>query len=122
MKLAITTTAPQIDAAADPRFGRAAAFCVIDTASGARETHPNPALDAASGAGVRAAQALIDQGVEAVISGAYGPKAHQVLTAAGLELYLVPPEVKELDALLERFQNGSLLRAEAVTHGGHANA
>lgn len=122
MKIAITITAPQTDAAADPRFGRAAAFCVIDTDSGAREAYPNPAQDAASGAGVRAAQALIDRGVEAVISGAYGPKAHQVLAAAGLGLYLAPAEVKELDALIERFQDGSLVRAEAATHGGHAHA
>lgn len=122
MKLAISISAPRSDAPADPRFGRAAAFCLIDTDSGAREVQPNPALEAASGAGVRAAQSLISAGVEAVISGAYGPKAHQVLGAAGLGLYLAPGDISDLDTLIARFQNGELARAETATHGGHAHA
>ena len=89
MKIAVSVTAPEQDAAFEPRFGRAAAFLIIDTSSGERQAIANPAAQLGSGAGIRAAELLIRQGVEAVISGAFGPKAHDVLRAAHVEMYQV---------------------------------
>jgi predicted Fe-Mo cluster-binding NifX family protein len=74
MKIAISVTRPESSAVFDPRFGRAAAFVVVDTRTGDRCAIANPAAQMGSGAGIRAAEFLVRQGVEAVISGAFGPK------------------------------------------------
>jgi predicted Fe-Mo cluster-binding NifX family protein len=47
----------------------------------------NPAAQLSSGAGIRAAEFLVRQGVEAAISGAFGPKACNVLHASGIQIY-----------------------------------
>ena len=39
------------------------------------------------GAGVRAAQTVVDEGVGAVVAGEVGPKAYEVLDAAGVRVY-----------------------------------
>ena len=91
MKLAITATAPQLDALSDPRFGRCAHFIVFDTESQAWEALPNPAAGAQQGAGTLAAQYLSERGVQAVVSGEFGPKAQHALTAANIQLFTATP-------------------------------
>ena len=44
----------------------------------------NPHRDAAQGAGIQTAQLVADKGTKAVITGEVGPKAGQVLEAAGI--------------------------------------
>ena len=43
--------------------------------------------DQLSGAGIATAQTVVDTGAQVVISGRVGPKALDVLTAAGLQVY-----------------------------------
>jgi predicted Fe-Mo cluster-binding NifX family protein len=87
MKIAVSVSSPDPEADFDPRFGRAAAFVIVDDDTDEQQAVINPAALLNSGAGIRAAEFLIRQGVEAVISGAFGPKAHDVLRTAGLRLY-----------------------------------
>jgi predicted Fe-Mo cluster-binding NifX family protein len=71
----------------DPRFGRAAAFVILDTASGATEVVSNAeGVAAAHGAGIAAAQLMAQRGVSCVITGRVGPKAEQALQAAGIRV------------------------------------
>jgi predicted Fe-Mo cluster-binding NifX family protein len=51
----------------------------MDTASGSIESFANPAMDASSGAGTKAMQALLDKGVEVVITGRVGPHAQAMV-------------------------------------------
>ena len=53
MKLAISISGNKLDSPFDPRFGRAAAFCLVESDTGAWTAHENPALSASGGAGVR---------------------------------------------------------------------
>lgn len=88
MKVAITAQGKTVDSQVDPRFGRAVQFVVVDTDTDEFQTHDNSVnVQAASGAGVQAAKALIDLGVGAVITGNIGPKAMEVLQAANLDIY-----------------------------------
>jgi predicted Fe-Mo cluster-binding NifX family protein len=87
MKIAISVAAPKLGAAFDPRFGRATAFVIVDTDTGEKQALPNPAAQLGSGAGIRAGELLIRQGVDAVISGAFGPKAYDVLQASNVRLF-----------------------------------
>jgi len=106
MKIAISVTAPKPGAAFATRFGRAPAFVIIDTNTDDRQTVANPAARAGGGAGIRAAEFLIRQGVEAVISGAFGPKASDVLRPSGLRLYRAASGT--VDDLVARLLKGDL--------------
>ena len=87
MKIAISATAPHLDADLDPRFGRCSYFLVVDTESMEFEAIENPAMTAPGGAGIQAAQAVVNEGVEAVVTGDCGPNAYQVLSTAGIPVY-----------------------------------
>ena len=120
MKIVITISGNTIDSPFDPRFGRAAAFCLVDTETGAWTVHENPALSASGGAGVQAAQFIAKLGAQAVISGAYGPNAFDTLSPAGIEMYLAPTgDTLTAADVLALFKAGKLQKAEAATHAGH---
>lgn len=87
MKVAVTAQGRDLDAMVDPRFGRCQYFLFIDTQSGALDAETNPAREAAGGAGIQAAQRVVDKGVEAVVTGFVGPNASRVLQAAGVKVY-----------------------------------
>jgi predicted Fe-Mo cluster-binding NifX family protein len=86
MKIAATSTGMDLDCAMDPRFGRCAYLTILDTDSGELDATPNPFLDAAGGAGVQAAQWVLDRDVEVLLTGTCGPKAAAVLRDAGIRV------------------------------------
>ncbi len=90
MKVAVTAMGPGINAAFSPTFGRAPYFVIVDV-NGENVSEvksiPNPGASAPRSAGVMAAQALINEGVSAVISGSFGPNAHAILSQAGIGMY-----------------------------------
>lgn len=124
MKIAISITGNNIESPFDPRFGRAAAFCIVDSETGEWSARENPALSASGGAGVQAAQFVAKLGAQAVVSGAYGPNAADTLAPAGVEMYLAPTD-KPLTAadVLALFKAGKLSKTDSATHegrhGGH---
>ncbi len=106
MKIAVSVTTPKPDAAFESRFGRAAAFAIVDTNIGEQQVVANPAAQLGGGAGIRAAEFLIRHDVEAVISGAFGPKAYNVLHTSGVRLYQARSGT--VDDLITRLLNGDL--------------
>ena len=120
MKIAISISGNTPDSPFDARFGRAAAFCIVDTESGEWQAFDNPALSASGGAGVQAAQFIARQGAQAVVSGAFGPNAFDTLAAAEIEMYLAPGnQAHTVAEILVMFKAGQLTKAEAATHEGH---
>lgn len=113
-KIAITLAAPGgLDQKMDPRFGRAAAFLFVDVDEGtvvAEES--NAAVSAAHGAGTAAASSMQQHGASGVISGRFGPKAAQALSAMNLEMWAAPNGVTAREAL-ELYKSGSLKKASA---------
>lgn len=87
MKVAVSSIGQTIDSPMDPRFGRAAYFLVVDSETMQFSVIDNIARSASGGAGIAAAQAVIDAKSDAVITGQLGPNALNVLSDAGLELY-----------------------------------
>ena len=92
MKIAVTSTGESASSPIDQRFGRAQVFLVHDletevwTAVHNRQERGTgrAGQGPAHGAGVQAAQRIVDLGVGAVITGACGPKASAVLESAGV--------------------------------------
>jgi predicted Fe-Mo cluster-binding NifX family protein len=88
MKIAVSATAPDLDAHLDPRFGRCQYLLIVNTESMEFEAIENPAMSAPGGAGIQAAQAVVNKGVKAVVTGDCGPNAYQVLSAAGVSVFV----------------------------------
>jgi predicted Fe-Mo cluster-binding NifX family protein len=85
VKIAVSSQQPDVNSAIDPRFGRAPYFVIYDTESGEIETVDNLAnANQAHGAGTGTAQFVVNKHVDIVVAGNLGPKAEQVLQAAGI--------------------------------------
>jgi predicted Fe-Mo cluster-binding NifX family protein len=86
MKIAIPTKGHDLSSQVEPRFGRCPRFLIVDSETLEFETVENTAASMGGGAGLRAAQIVVDQGVELVVAGEVGPKAYDVLDAAGVRV------------------------------------
>ncbi|MEA1922798.1 MAG: NifB/NifX family molybdenum-iron cluster-binding protein [Pseudomonadota bacterium] len=93
MKVAISVTKAGAGAGLEMRFGRCPYFTVYNSETKEYEWFENAGIKAASGAGTGAAQALLDRGVDVVVSGQFGPKAAQVLGAANIKMLLGAAEL-----------------------------
>jgi predicted Fe-Mo cluster-binding NifX family protein len=88
MKIAVTSTGTSSNSPIDQRFGRAQCFLVHDLEAGEWSVIDNSQdHEAARGAGVQAAQHIVDRNVAAVVTGNCGPKAFAVLKAADIAVY-----------------------------------
>ena len=104
MKVAITVEQPQMDSMVDSRFGRCRYFIFADTETQEWDAVENRDAALSTGAGIAAAQMVVNRGARVVITGLVGPKALQVLNAAGVQIVSVP-EVTARQAL-EDFRTG----------------
>jgi predicted Fe-Mo cluster-binding NifX family protein len=88
MKIVITANGTELEAQASPVFGRCPAYVFVDTETMQFEGLENPAIAAPSGAGIQAAQFVIERGGQAVVTGNVGPNAYGVFQASGVPVYL----------------------------------
>lgn len=68
-------------------FGRAPFFLLHDTDKNESEFLENPAAQAQGGAGIKAAQFVVDNGAESLITVRCGENAAEVFKAAGIKIY-----------------------------------
>lgn len=68
-------------------FGRAPYFLIHDTDTKTSEIKVNPAAEAEGGAGLKAAQFVVDAGADALITVRCGQNAADVFMAAGVKIY-----------------------------------
>ncbi len=120
MKIVITVSTPDVKSELDPRFGRGAYFLVVDTDTLEWQAHPNPGVNAPGGAGVQAAQFMVEQKAGAVVSGDFGPNAFNALNAAGISMYLFG-SCRAVREVIVQFKAGQLEQVGAATRGeGHS--
>ncbi len=111
MQIVIPANGADLDAPASPVFGRCQTFIFVDPETLAFTVLPNPALDAPGGAGVQAAQTVVQRGVAAVIAPSLGPNAFRVIQAAGIPVY--QQQGATVRDVLNAFNTGQLPRLEA---------
>lgn len=70
-----------------PSFGRCPFFLFAHSDTGEERVVENPAAQAQGGAGLKAAQCVVDGEAEALITVRCGENAAQVLQAAGITVY-----------------------------------
>jgi predicted Fe-Mo cluster-binding NifX family protein len=118
MKLVITSSGRTLNDPVDPRFGRAAFFIVVDSDTGAFESHPNTqSLNAAQGAGIQSAETVSKLGANAVLTGHCGPKAFRALQAAGIQIVIGAEGT--VQQAVEAFKKGVLKPADKADVEGH---
>ena len=117
MKIAVSATAPGLDAEVDPRFGRCQYFVIIDPQSMQFEALDNSNAMAAGGAGISTAQMIASRGVEVVLTGNCGPNAYQTLLAAGIQVISgVSGKIKDA---VEAYKTGTLQPSAQPSVGSH---
>lgn len=87
MKIAVSASGNNLESAVDPRFGRCAWFLFVDSETLEFEAVSNEAAASAQGAGIMAAQTVLERKPDAVITGNMGPNAWKVLQAADMPVY-----------------------------------
>jgi len=87
MKIVVTANGADLDAPASPVFGRCPVYIFVDTETMEFEAVENPAINAAGGAGIQAAQFVVERGARAVVTGNVGPNAFNVFQSAGVPIY-----------------------------------
>jgi predicted Fe-Mo cluster-binding NifX family protein len=117
MKIAISSTGKNIDSQIDPRFGRCQYFVFIDPETMEFEALENEGVMAMGGAGVQAAQLIVQKEAKALVTGNLGPNAASALSASGIKVYLVPGgTVKEV---AEAYKSGTLKEVSGSTVPSH---
>ena len=117
MKIAITATGPSLEAEAEPRFGRCPYFIIADPETLEFSAEENSSATTAHGAGIAAAQAIADKGVQAVLTGHCGPNAFQVLSAAGIPVLIgISGKVRDVIA---GYRAGKYKAGEQANVHGH---
>ncbi len=87
MKLAASATGKKLSSQIDPRFGRSAYFVIVETNDMSFEAFENDNVSMNTGAGISSANFIISKGAKALLTGNCGPKAMQVFSAAGIEVF-----------------------------------
>jgi len=117
MKIAISSTGKDIGSQIDPRFGRCQYFVFIDPETMEFEALENEGVMATGGAGVQAAQFVLQKGGNALITGNLGPNAASALSASGIKVFLVSGGT--IRDVVQAYKSGSLKEASGATVPPH---
>jgi predicted Fe-Mo cluster-binding NifX family protein len=122
MKIVVSASGPGLDAPASPVFGRCPTYVFVDVDSLEVESIENPAVSAAGGAGIQAAQFVVERGAQAVVSGNVGPNAFGVLQSAGVPVYLFNEgTVRQAVKAYKKGQLSTAGQANVRAHAGMGN-
>lgn len=117
MKIAFPSLGKELGSMLDDRFGRAERFLVIDTATKSIEIIENAGgQDSEHGAGINAAQLVVDAGAEAVVASHCGPKAFKVFEAA--KVVVLQGRIASIADLLAEYAAGSLVEMAGPRKAG----
>jgi len=118
MKIIITSTGDSLDSELDQRFGRAEMFILYNTDDDSFSVIDNKQnIESLSGAGIQAAQNIINSGAEAVITTNCGPNAFRVLSTAGVKVF--SSKGGKIKDIIDDYKNGKLKEFKEANVEGH---
>ncbi|HUU78141.1 MAG TPA: NifB/NifX family molybdenum-iron cluster-binding protein [candidate division Zixibacteria bacterium] len=116
MRIAVSSTGINLDASVDPRFGRCVQFLIVETDNMSFQVFNNQAQFEGHGAGISAAQNILSQNINVIITGNIGPNAFRVVQAANVKVYMSGGNIKEA---INKLLNNELPHQNAPTNTGH---
>jgi predicted Fe-Mo cluster-binding NifX family protein len=106
MKIAISSNGETNESILDARFGRCEYFQIHDTEKKEVKILENLGKCANGGAGIVAANQLIDEKVDVIITGNLGPNAFKLIDVAHVKAYKC--ENISITAVFEKYNNNEL--------------
>jgi len=121
MIIGVSSTGKEKNSPVDFRFGRCMYFAIVDTSDDSLKVVQNEGVNSSHGAGIAAAQQIIDEKAEAVITGNMGPNAMELLKASGIKVFNVAGGTVE--GAVKLFQENKLEEIDkpAPAHSGMGN-
>lgn len=117
MKIAIPVDTKNMDTSVCISFGRTPYFMFYNTETKKAEFYDNGANSAQGGAGIKAAQAIVDANCQALLTIRCGENAAEVLKGNDIKIYKTQyPSAKEN---LEAFEKGTLTVLDEIHAGFH---
>jgi len=112
MKIAVSSTGKNLTDNISEVFARCPYFIIVEIEGGKikeTETIENKSTDQMSGAGISAAQLMVEKGVNAVITKNVGPRALDVLNQFKISIYAGDGAIEKV---LQEFIDGELKKNE----------
>lgn len=106
MKIVITSYGQSMNDLLDPRFGRCSYFLLYDSETKTMKAVENKGQFSGGGAGIAAAQQIIDEGAQVVITGNMGPNAFDLMESSEIKVYRGNPVACQ--ECVKMFLNGEL--------------
>ena len=117
MKIAIPADEKNIDTEVCVSFGRAPYFVIYDTETKEVDYIENTAANAKGGAGIKAAQIVVDTGAEVLLTPRCGENAADVIANADIKIFKTMKGTIEEN--IKDFQEGVLVPLEEIHEGFH---
>lgn len=121
MKVAIPVDEKKVESEVCMSFGRTPLFLVYDTDTRENYFIDNSAVAATGGAGIKAAQIIVDNNVQAMLTPRLGENAADVLKAGNIKIYKTTKEDNAISNI-NLFTEGKLQELTDIHpgfHGGH---
>ncbi len=118
MKIALSSTGKNFEDNLDPRFGRCEYFLIYDTEKEEVEAIENEGKISGGGAGIAAAQQIINESVDVIITGNLGPNAYDLIKDAEIKAYR--GESISCTQVIEKYNSGKLeeIKIAGPSHKG----
>lgn len=101
MSICIVSLGRTLNSLISPRFGRAPYFIILNKEGKLEEVLSNQeGMGAMRGAGIAAGQKIVSKGIKILITGNVGPNSFDVLTQAGVKIFLAPFDLTVEEAFL----------------------
>jgi predicted Fe-Mo cluster-binding NifX family protein len=118
MKIAVSSTGPELAAPLDPRLGRCEYLLIVDANTMEFEALENENKTRGGGAGIQTARTIAERGATVVLTGNCGPNAYETLTAAGVRVFTgLTGTVQEA---LEKYRRDEVTASEGPNVQSHA--
>ncbi len=106
MKIVISSQGEEKDSLMDSRFGRCEYFCIYNTEDGNFKVIENTAVNSSAGAGVEAANLVLKENINAVVTGNVGPHANEVLKRSNIKIFT--SDIKKISDIIEEYKENKL--------------
>jgi len=117
MKIAIPVDAKSMESTVCQSFGRTPYYLFYDTEGGTSDFRDNSASASQGGAGIKAAQLIVDEKPEALLTPRCGENAAKVLRGAGVKIFKTIND--SLMDNIEAFKEGKLCELKEIHPGLH---